>query len=59
MSKITFEQLLARREQREQDKYRVGLLTIPGSGEGLEARTPDKGAILQLYGSRTSTGWGC
>ena len=32
MSKITFEQLLARREQREQDKYRVGLLTIPGSG---------------------------
>ena len=36
MSKITFEQLLARREQREQDKYRVGLLTIPGSGEGLE-----------------------
>ena len=50
MSKITFEQLLARREQREQDKYRVGLLTIPGAGEGLEARTPDKGAILQLYG---------
>ena len=50
MSKITFEQLLARREQREQDKYRDWLLTIPGSGEGLEARTPDKGAILQLYG---------
>lgn len=54
MSKITFEQLLARREQREQDKYRVGLLTIPGSGEGLEARTPDKGAILQLYGELTA-----
>lgn len=54
MSKITFEQLLARREQREQDKYRVGLLTIPGAGEGLEARTPDKGAILQLYGELTA-----
>lgn len=54
MSKITFEQLLARREQREQDKYRVGLLTLPGSGEGLEARTPDKGAILQLYGELTA-----
>ena len=54
MSKITFEQLVARREQREQDQYRVGLLTIPGSGEGLEARTPDKGAILQLYGELTA-----
>lgn len=54
MSKMTFEQLLARREQREQDQYRVGLLTIPGAGEGLEARTPDKGAILQLYGELTA-----
>lgn len=54
MSKMTFEQLLARREQREQDQYRVGLLTIPGSGEGLEARTPDKSVILQLYGELTA-----
>ena len=41
MSKITFEQLLARREQREQDKYRVGLLTIPGAGE--RPRTDEDG----------------
>ena len=54
MSKMPFEQLLARREQREQDQYRVGLLTIPGSGEGLEARTPDKSVILQLYGELTA-----
>lgn len=54
MSKMTFEQLLARREQREQDQYRVGLLTIPGAGEGLEARTPDKSVILQLYGELTA-----
>ena len=50
MSKITFDKLLARREQREQDKCRVGLLTIPGSGDELEARTPDKRTVLQLYG---------
>ena len=54
MSKLTFEQLVARREQREQDKFRVGLLTLPGSGEGLEARTPDKSVILQLYGELTA-----
>lgn len=51
MSKITFEQLLARREQREQDKYRVGLLTIPGSGEGLEAGPRTRGPSSSCMGS--------
>ena len=38
--KIAFEELLARREQREADKLKVGMLTIPGTDTGLEARMP-------------------
>lgn len=48
--KITFDQLLAKREQREADKLRVGMLKIPGTEEGLEARMPSKAAILEIYG---------
>ena len=48
--KITFDELVARREQRESDKLKVGMLTIPGTGEGLEARLPPQKAVLELYG---------
>ena len=48
--KIAFEELLARREQREADKLKVGMLTIPGTDTGLEARMPGQKAVLELYG---------
>ena len=48
--KITFDELVARRERRENDKLKVGMLTIPGTGVGLEARMPPQKAVLELYG---------
>ena len=43
MSKrITFEALIAKREQREADKLKVGMLDIPGSDMALEARMPSE-----------------
>lgn len=51
MSKrITFEELIARREQREADKLKVGMLDIPGSEAGLEARMPSQQVVLEIYG---------
>ena len=48
--KITFDELVARREQREADRLKVGMLTIPGTSVGLEARMPPRKAVLELYG---------
>ena len=48
--KILFEELLERRERREADKLKVGMLTIPGTNTGLEARMPSQKAVLDLYG---------
>lgn len=55
MSKrITFEQLIAKREQREADKLKVGMLEIPGSDMALEARMPSQKAVLEIYGELSS-----
>lgn len=55
MSKrITFEQLIAKREQREADKLKVGMLDIPGSDMALEARMPSQKAVLEIYGELSS-----
>lgn len=48
--KILFEELLERREQREADKLKIGMLSIPGTDTGLEARMPSQKAVLELYG---------
>ena len=57
MSKrITFEALIAKREQRQADKLKVGMLSIPGSDMALEARMPPKNAVLELYGELMSAG---
>lgn len=48
--KILFEELLQRREQREADKLKVGMLTIPGTDTGLEAKMPSQKAVMELYG---------
>ena len=37
-------------EQREADKLKVGLLELPGTGKGLEARMPGQKTVLDLYG---------
>ena len=46
--KLTFDELLAKREQREADKLKVGLLELPGTGKGLEARMPGQKTVLDL-----------
>lgn len=48
--KITFDQLVARREQREADRLKVGQLNIPGTDTYLEAQMPPQKAVLELYG---------
>lgn len=50
IKKILFEELVARREQREADKLKIGVLRIPGTDRTLEARMPSKKAVLELYG---------
>ena len=52
--KINFEELVARREQREADKLKVGVLRIPGTDQTLEARMPSKKVVLDLYGELAS-----
>lgn len=55
MSKrITFEELIAKREQREADKLKVGMLEIPGSNMALAARMPPQKVVLELYGELSS-----
>ncbi len=48
--KISFDELLSKREQREADKLKLGMLTLPGRGTGLEAKMPNQKAVLELYG---------
>lgn len=48
--KILFDELVARREQREADKLKIGELRIPGTDQTLEARMPSKKVVLELYG---------
>lgn len=56
MSKrITFEALIAKREQREADKLKVGMLDIPGSDMALEIRMPPESAVLELYSELMSS----
>ena len=52
--KILFDELVARREQREADKLKVGVLRIPGTDQTLEARMPPKKVVLELYGELAS-----
>ena len=47
--KISFDELVAKREQREADKLKVGMLAIPGSETALEARMPPKAVVMELY----------
>ncbi len=51
MKTFTFEELLHKREQREADQFRVGQIPVPESERALDARMPDKGEVLALYGA--------
>ena len=48
--KFTFDELLAKRERREADRLKIGMLTVLGSEYGLEARMPSQKTVLDLYG---------
>lgn len=48
--KFGFDELLAKREQREADRLKIGMLTVPGSEYGLEARMPKDKVVLELFG---------
>lgn len=50
MKKISFDQLLAKQEQREAEKFRIGEIAIPDTEDALEARMPGKKVVLELYG---------
>lgn len=52
--KISFDELVAKREQREADKLKVGMLQLPGSDAGLEVRMPPQSAVLEIYGELSS-----
>lgn len=49
MSRMTFDDFLRRKDQRDADRVKVGELLVPG-GMTLEARTPGRQAVLELYG---------
>lgn len=48
MDQKLFDALLAKREQREADKLRVGVISLPG-GPALQARMPGDKAVLELF----------
>ena len=48
--KISFDELIAKREQRAADKLKIGTLQIPGSDQYLEAVMPSKKAVMDIYG---------
>ena len=45
MSRMTFDDFLRRKDQRDADSMKVGELSVPG-GMTLEARTPGRQAVL-------------
>ena len=50
MKKISFDELLAKKEQREADKLRIGEIPIPGSDTALAAKMPGQKTVLDLFG---------
>ena len=49
MSRMTFDDFLRRKDQRDADRVKVGELAVP-DGTTLEARMPGRQAVLELYG---------
>lgn len=50
MANFTFDELLAKREQRETDKLVVTNLTVPNSDKTLLVKKPSESKLLRLYG---------
>ena len=51
MATISFDELIARKEQREADKLRIGALKIPDSDRTLEAKMPAPSIVMSIYGA--------
>ena len=49
--KLTFDELLAKREQREADKLKVGLLELPGTGRAWRPGCPGRRRCWTCTGS--------
>lgn len=49
MSKMTFDDFLTKKAQRDASRVKIGELSVPG-GMTLEARMPSTQAVLELYG---------
>ena len=48
MDRKLFDELLAKREQREADKLRVGVISLPG-GPALQVRMPGDKVLLEIF----------
>lgn len=48
---FTFDELLAKREQREKDRLAVKEISVPGTGKGLLFRKPGETKMLELFGA--------
>lgn len=47
---FTFDELLAKRAQREKDRLSVKEIRVPGTGRGLLFRKPGESKMLELFG---------
>lgn len=50
MAQISFDELLAKREQREKDRLKVGNIPVPGTDAYLIAKMPTDSKMLDLFG---------
>jgi hypothetical protein len=51
MEKATFQDLLARKLQRENDKLKVKEISIPSMGKALHFKKPSDGAVVDVVGA--------
>ena len=50
MTQFTFDELLAKREQAEQDKLAVTEIAVPNTDRCLQFHKPTKARMLDIYG---------
>lgn len=50
MAQISFDELLAKREQREKDRLKVGNIPVPGTDKYLIVKMPSDSKMLDLFG---------
>lgn len=50
MAQVSFDELLAKREQREKDRLKVGNIPVPGTDKYLIVKMPTDSKMLDLFG---------